>query len=78
MQQHMAQACPALTRTGLKDLAMSDPHWLGYSTEGYLFAAAVYFVFCFGVSRYSLRLERDLDPAQRAIADRRRRGGVTP
>ena len=57
---------------------MSDPHWLGYSTEGYLFAAAVYFVFCFGVSRYSLRLERDLDPAQRAIADRRRRGGVTP
>jgi general L-amino acid transport system permease protein len=45
--------------------SMSDPNWLGYSTEGYLFAALVYFVFCFGVSRYSLRLERDLDPAQR-------------
>ena len=47
--------------------SMSDPQWLGYSGEGYLFAALVYFVFCFGVSRYSLRLERDLDPARRRV-----------
>ena len=51
--------------------SMSDPSWLGYSTEGYLFAALVYFVFCFGVSRYSLHLERNLPPAQRGLAAER-------
>jgi general L-amino acid transport system permease protein len=31
------------------------------STEGYVFAALVYWMFCFGMSRYSMRLERKLD-----------------
>ena len=35
-----------------------DPRWFGFSVEIYLFAAAVYFVFCHAVSRYTQRLER--------------------
>jgi general L-amino acid transport system permease protein len=40
--------------------AFADPKWLGYSVEGYVFAAVVYWVFCFGMSRYSQALERKL------------------
>jgi general L-amino acid transport system permease protein len=45
--------------------SMTDSAWLGFSTEGYVFAALVYFVFCFGMSRYSLKLEHDLSPERR-------------
>ncbi|MFD2644442.1 amino acid ABC transporter permease [Pseudomonas japonica] len=41
--------------------AAADPAWLGMATEGYVFAALVYWVFCFGMSSYSRRLERRLD-----------------
>jgi general L-amino acid transport system permease protein len=37
-----------------------DPKWVGFGVEVYLFTAAVYFVFCWAVSRYSQYLERDL------------------
>ncbi|MBW7861361.1 MAG: amino acid ABC transporter permease [Rhodocyclaceae bacterium] len=40
--------------------ATVDPAWLGFATEGYVFAAAVFWIFCFGMSRYSMRLERRL------------------
>jgi general L-amino acid transport system permease protein len=40
--------------------AFSDPEWLGFSTEGYLFAGLVFWAFCFGISRYSQALERAL------------------
>ncbi|WP_186380205.1 amino acid ABC transporter permease [Yersinia mollaretii] len=49
---------------GLFDLFSSvqqatvDPAWLGMSTEGYVFAAAVYWIFCFSMSRYSQHLEK--------------------
>lgn len=39
---------------------LSDPNWLGYSTEGYVFAALVFWVFCFSMSKYSQYLERKL------------------
>jgi general L-amino acid transport system permease protein len=42
--------------------ALGDPQWLGFPTEAYLYAAAVYFVLCFAMSRYSMRLERSLRP----------------
>ncbi|MCP3663486.1 MAG: amino acid ABC transporter permease [Gammaproteobacteria bacterium] len=45
----------AMVQTGL-----TDPKWLGFSHEGYVFAAAVFWVFCFGMSRYSQGLERKL------------------
>ena len=41
--------------------ALNDPEWLGYATEGYVFAAFVFWVFCYGMSRYSRHLERKLD-----------------
>ncbi len=40
--------------------ALSDPKWLGYSVEGYVFVAFVFWVFCFGMSRYSQALEKKL------------------
>jgi general L-amino acid transport system permease protein len=45
---------------GIVQQAFADPDWLGYSVEGYLFAGLVYWVFCFGISRYSQALERRL------------------
>jgi len=53
--------------TGGLGLALdSDPDWQAYKTEGYLFIALLYFVFCFGLSRYSRRLERMLAHARPA------------
>ncbi|AUX74111.1 amino acid ABC transporter permease [Erwinia pyrifoliae] len=49
---------------GLFDLFSSvqqatvDPAWLGMSTEGYVFAALIYWIFCFSMSRYSQHLEK--------------------
>jgi general L-amino acid transport system permease protein len=40
--------------------ATRDAQWRGLANEGYLFAALVYFVFCFAMSRYSIYLERKL------------------
>src|SRR5262245_1739770 len=37
-----------------------DQNWLGLSMEGYVFAALIYWIFCFGMSRYSMHLERKL------------------
>ena len=39
-----------------------DPVWAGptISATGYLFAAVFYFLFCFGMSRYSIMMERRL------------------
>ena len=56
---------------GLLDLlaavqtTIKDPSWGNVASEGYLFAAAVFFVFCFGMSRYSQALERKLDTGYR-------------
>ncbi|MEZ2410393.1 amino acid ABC transporter permease [Bosea sp. RCC_152_1] len=38
-------------------VSATDPHWLGFYTEAYVFAALIYFLVCFGASRYSLWLE---------------------
>jgi general L-amino acid transport system permease protein len=40
--------------------ANADANWLGFSTEGYVFAGCIYWVFCFSMSRYSQWLERKL------------------
>lgn len=40
--------------------AAADPQWIGFYAEAYVFAAIVYFVFCFAAARYSLWLERHL------------------
>jgi len=48
------------------ETARLDPAWAGptISTSGYLFAALFYFIFCFGMSRYSLMMERRLSSAR--------------
>jgi general L-amino acid transport system permease protein len=37
--------------------ALADPEWQGYGFEVYLFVGALYFAFCFSMSRYSHWLE---------------------
>lgn len=43
---------------GVVQQANTDPYWLGYSTEGYLFAGFVYWIMCFTLSRFSMKLEQ--------------------
>lgn len=40
--------------------AFADPDWLGFSVEGYVFSGLVFWLFCYGMSRYSQTLERRL------------------
>lgn len=40
---------------------LSDPKWMGYSAEAYIFIAVIYFGCCFFMSNYSRRLERELE-----------------
>lgn len=46
---------------GMIQAALTDTNWPGFSIEGYLFVGAVYFIFCYGMSLYSRRLEARLD-----------------
>ncbi|MGB3272836.1 MAG: amino acid ABC transporter permease, partial [Xanthobacteraceae bacterium] len=47
--------------------AFSDPNWATPTTlfTGFAFTGAIYFVFCFGMSRYSLFVERRLNAHRR-------------
>jgi len=45
---------------GMVKSSLSDPAWPDVSKEGYVFAAFLFWIFCFGVSRYSQWLERRL------------------
>ncbi len=42
---------------------LSNPEWMGFSREAYLFVALLYFAGCFSMSQYSRRLERELSTA---------------
>jgi general L-amino acid transport system permease protein len=47
--------------TGAMSLALnSDSDWRPFKIEAYFFIAAIYFIFCFSMSRYSLWIERRL------------------
>ncbi|HEX4944422.1 MAG TPA: amino acid ABC transporter permease [Usitatibacteraceae bacterium] len=47
--------------TGSLGLALNaDADWRPYKLEGYLFIAAIYFAFCFAMSRYSLWIEKQV------------------
>ena len=46
---------------GIIQFVGTNPDWLGFSHEGYVFAAAVFWVFCYAMSWYSQRLEKKLD-----------------
>ena len=51
---------------GAVGAASRDPAWLGHDVEGYVFAALVYFTFCFTASRYAAWLERRLGDTARS------------
>ncbi len=47
--------------TGALSLALnSDADWRPFKIEGYLFITAIYFLFCFSMSRYSLWIEHQV------------------
>ncbi len=52
---------------GIVQLGFSDPKWASYKTPatGYVFAAFVFWLFCFGMSRYSIYTERRLNTGYR-------------
>ena len=45
---------------GVTKIVRADINWKGIYWEPYLFVGAIFFVFCFGMSRYSMYLERRL------------------
>ncbi|WP_420845017.1 amino acid ABC transporter permease [Marinobacter iranensis] len=46
---------------GTVQSTVTDPAWQNVAVEGYVFVAFCFWVFCFGISRYSQNLERKLD-----------------
>ncbi|AKI00565.1 amine acid ABC transporter, permease protein, 3-TM region, His/Glu/Gln/Arg/opine family [Hoeflea sp. IMCC20628] len=48
---------------GIVQQNMNDPNWISPATPatGFVFAALVFFIFCFSMSRYSAYMERRLD-----------------
>lgn len=51
--------------TGAMGLALnSDSNWRPFKIEAYLFIAAIYFIFCFSMSRYSLWIEKRLSASK--------------
>ena len=40
--------------------SQANPDWMGFPFEGYIFIAMCYWIFCFSLSRYSLRVENKL------------------
>ena len=51
--------------TGAVQLALGDANWRKFFLEGQLFVAAIYFVACFAMSRYSRWIERHLNTGTR-------------
>ncbi len=49
---------------GVAKASMADSEWLGFTKEAYIFAAVVFWVFCFAISRYSVYLERNYHTSQ--------------
>jgi general L-amino acid transport system permease protein len=45
---------------GMAQAAATNPNWLGFAVEGYVFTGFGFWIFCFGMSRYSQYLERKL------------------
>ena len=46
-----------LELVGMIDMAKTNPKWLGFAAEGYVFAGFVFWIICYSMSRYSQKLE---------------------
>ncbi len=51
---------PARPAQGVTQIVRADINWKGIYWEPYIFVGVIFFVFCFGMSRYSMYLERKL------------------
>jgi len=38
-------------------LAKTNPKWLGFAMEGYIFASIIFWIICYAMSKYSYNLE---------------------
>ena len=47
-----------LELVGMIDMAKTNPKWLGFAAEGYVFAGLVFWIICYAMSRYSINLEK--------------------
>jgi general L-amino acid transport system permease protein len=51
--------------TGAMSLALNgDSDWRPFKIECYLFIAAIYFIFCFAMSRYSMWIEKQVNKSR--------------
>jgi general L-amino acid transport system permease protein len=50
---------------GAANAALTDANWQGFYIEAYVFTAAIYWTFCFFMSRYSQMLEREFNKGRR-------------
>jgi general L-amino acid transport system permease protein len=50
---------------GTVNAALADANWQGFYVEAYVVAAAIYWSFCFFMSRYSQMLEREFNRSRR-------------
>jgi len=50
---------------GAANNSLNDANWRGFYWEAYIFIGAIYWCFCFFMSKYSQYLERDLNRARR-------------
>lgn len=48
---------------GIAQAALADPNWVGMNMEAYVFAGAIYWFACFGMSQWSRRREKRLQVA---------------
>ncbi len=46
-----------LELAGMLGLAKTNPDWLGFAMEGYVFASIVFWIICYAMSKYSYNLE---------------------
>ena len=46
-----------LELVGMLNLAKTNPKWLGFAMEGYVFAAIIFWIICYAMSKYSYNLE---------------------
>jgi general L-amino acid transport system permease protein len=43
---------------GIAQASLADPNWVGMNMEAYVFSGSIYWLLCYGLSRFSRRLER--------------------
>jgi hypothetical protein len=58
---HAGGLCrPAGPAEGVTQIVRADINWKGIYWEPYIFVGAIFFLICFGMSRYSMYLEQKL------------------